>query len=107
MLLTTTPSVEGKHITAYYGVVSGETIIGANFLRDFMASVRDFLGGRSKAYEEVLREAKQTALREMEEEAQRLGANAVVGSDIDYETVGQSGSMLMVTCSGTAVRLED
>ena len=102
MLLTTTPSVEGKHITAYYGVVSGETIIGANFLRDFMASVRDFLGGRSKAYEEV-----QTALREMEEEAQRLGANAVVGIDIDYETVGQSGSMLMVTCSGTAVRLED
>ena len=72
-----------------------------------MASVRDFLGGRSKAYEEVLREAKQTALREMEEEAQRLGANAVVGIDIDYETVGQSGSMLMVTCSGTAVRLED
>ncbi len=107
MLLTTTPSVAGKPSTAYYGVVSGETIIGANFLRDFMASVRDFLGGRSKAYEEVLREAKQTALREMEEEAQRLGANAVVGIDIDYETVGQSGSMLMVTCSGTAVRLED
>ena len=107
MLLTTTPSVEGKHITAYYGVVSGETIIGANFLRDFMASVRDFLGGRSKAYEEVLREAKQTALREMEMEAQRQGADDLVGIDIEYESLGQSGRMQHEACGGKANRLED
>lgn len=90
----------------YYGIVSGETIIGANVLRDFMASLRDFFGGRSGSYEEVLREAKQTALQEMSNEAERMGANAVVGIDLDYETVGSSGSMLMVTCSGTAVRIE-
>lgn len=90
----------------YYGVVTGETIIGANVMRDFMAGIRDFFGGRSGAYEEVLREAKNTALEEMAQEAQRLGANAVVGIDLDYETVGGSGSMLMVTCSGTAVRIE-
>lgn len=90
----------------YYGIVSGETIIGANVLRDFMAGLRDFFGGRSGSYEEVLREAKQTALQEMSNEAERMGANAVVGIDLDYETVGSSGSMLMVTCSGTAVRIE-
>ena len=90
----------------YYGVVTGETIIGANVMRDFLAGIRDFFGGRSGAYEEVLREAKDTALEEMSREAQRLGANAVVGIDLDYETVGGSGSMLMVTCSGTAVRIE-
>lgn len=90
----------------YYGIVSGETIIGANVLRDFMAGLRDFFGGRSVSYEEVLREAKQTALQEMSNEAERMGANAVVGIDLDYETVGSSGSMLMVTCSGTAVRIE-
>lgn len=90
----------------YYGVVTGETIIGANVMRDFLAGIRDFFGGRSGAYEEVLREAKNTALEEMSREAQRLGANAVVGIDLDYETVGGSGSMLMVTCSGTAVRIE-
>lgn len=106
MLVTTTPSIEGKRIVTYYGIVSGETIIGANALRDFMAGLRDFFGGRSNAYEEVLRQAKQTALQEMTAEAERLGANAVVGVDLDYETVGQSGSMLMVTCSGTAVRIE-
>lgn len=106
MLLTTTPTVEGRRIVAYYGVVTGETIIGANVMRDFMAGIRDFFGGRSGAYEEVLREAKDTALEEMAQEAQRLGANAVVGIDLDYETVGGSGSMLMVTCSGTAVRIE-
>lgn len=105
MLLTTTPSIEGKHITTYYGIVSGETIIGANVFRDLLASIRDFFGGRSGAYEEVLREAKETAMREMQAEAERLGANAIVGIDLDYETVGQ-GSMLMVTCSGTAVRVE-
>lgn len=106
MLLTTTPTVEGRRIVTYYGVVTGETIIGANVMRDFLASIRDFFGGRSGAYEEVLREAKNTALEEMSREAQRLGANAVVGIDLDYETVGGSGSMLMVTCSGTAVRIE-
>ena len=105
MLLTTTNIVEGMKITAYHGIVSGETIIGANVIRDFFASVRDFIGGRSGAYEEVLREAKDTALREMEANAARLGANAVIGIDLDYETVGSNGSMLMVTCSGTAVTL--
>ena len=106
MLLTTTPTIEGKKISTYYVVVTGETIIGANVFRDFMASIRDFFGGRSGAYEDVLRQAKNTALAEMEREAERMGANAVVGIDLDYETVGQSGSMLMVTCSGTAVRFE-
>ena len=106
MLLTTTPTIEGKKISTYYGVVTGETIIGANVFRDFMASIRDFFGGRSGAYEDVLRQAKNTALAEMEREAERMGANAVVGIDLDYDTVGQSGSMLMVTCSGTAVRFE-
>ncbi len=104
--MTTTPTVEGRRIVTYYGVVTGETIIGANVMRDFLAGIRDFFGGRSGAYEEVLREAKDTALEEMSREAQRLGANAVVGIDLDYETVGGSGSMLMVTCSGTAVRIE-
>ncbi len=104
--MTTTPTIEGRRIVTYYGVVTGETIIGANVMRDFMAGIRDFFGGRSGAYEEVLREAKDTALEEMAREAQKLGANAVVGIDLDYETVGGSGSMLMVTCSGTAVRIE-
>ena len=106
MLMTTTPSVEGKQIVRYLGVVTGETIIGANVFRDFLAGVRDFFGGRSGSYEAVLREAKDTALEEMARQAEALGANAVVGNDLDYETVGGSGSMLMVTCSGTAVRVE-
>lgn len=106
MLLTTTPTVEGHEITSYYGVVSGETIIGTNVFRDMLAGLRDIFGGRSGSYESVLRKAKETALREMSEEAERLGANAVVGIDLDYETVGANGSMLMVTCSGTAVRLQ-
>lgn len=106
MLMTTTPSVEGKQIVRYLGVVTGETIIGANVFRDFLAGVRDFFGGRSGSYEVVLREAKDTALEEMARQAEALGANAVVGIDLDYETVGGSGSMLMVTCSGTAVRVE-
>jgi uncharacterized protein YbjQ (UPF0145 family) len=106
MLLTTTPTVEGQRIVKYYGVVTGETIIGANFVRDLFASVRDFIGGRSESYEEVLREAKGTAIREMEESARKMGANAVVGIDLGYETIGGNGSMLMVTCSGTAVLLE-
>ena len=106
MLVTTTPIIEGKRIIRYYGIVSGETIIGANVFRDFLAGIRDFVGGRSGAYEEVLRQAKDTAIREMEEQAARLGANAVIGVDLDYETVGGSGSMLMVTAAGTAVRYE-
>ena len=106
MLMTTTPSVEGKQIVRYLGVVTGETIIGANVFRDFLAGVRDFFGGRSGSYEAVLREAKDTALEEMARQAEALGANAVVGIDLYYETVGGSGSMLMVTCSGTAVRVE-
>ena len=106
MLMTTTPSVEGKRIVRYLGVVTGETIIGANVFRDFLAGVRDFFGGRSASYEAVLREAKDTALEEMARQAEALGANAVVGIDLDYETVGGSGRMLMVTCSGTAVRVE-
>ena len=106
MLMTTTPSVEGKRIVRYLGVVTGETIIGANVFRDFLAGVRDFFGGRSGSYEAVLREAKDTALEEMARQAEALGANAVVGIDLDYETVGGSGSMLMGTCSGTAVRVE-
>ena len=107
MLKTTTPNIEGKRITKYYGIVSGETIIGANLFRDLFASVRDIVGGRSSSYEEVLREAKNTALREMEENAMRLGANAVVGVDLDFETVGGNSSMLMVTASGTAVFVQD
>ena len=106
MLVTTTPIIEGKRIIRYYGIVYGETIIGANVFRDFLAGIRDFVGGRSGAYEEVLRQAKDTAIREMEEQAARLGANAVIGVDLDYETVGGSGSMLMVTATGTAVTIE-
>ena len=106
MLVTTTSVIEGGHITRYYGIVSGETIIGANVFRDFFASIRDVVGGRSGSYEEVLREAKDTALREMQEQARLLGANAVIGVDLDYETVGSSGSMLMVTACGTAVTIE-
>ncbi len=106
MLMTTTALIEGRHITKYHGVVTGEAIIGANAVRDIFASFRDFFGGRSNAYEEVLRKAKDTALQEMAQEAERMGANAVVGIDLDYETVGASGSMLMVTCSGTAVYID-
>ena len=106
MLITTTSVIEGAKITRYYGIVSGETIIGSNVFRDFFASIRDVVGGRSGSYEEVLREAKDTALREMQEQARLLGANAVIGVDLDYETVGGSGSMLMVTACGTAVTVE-
>ena len=107
MLITTTNIIEGKKITRYYGIVSGETIIGANVFRDFFASIRDIVGGRAGSYEEVLREAKDTALKELEEQAYQLGANAVIGVALDYETVGSGGSMLMVTAAGTAVRYED
>lgn len=104
MILTTTNSVESRPAREYLGVVTGETIIGANFIKDFFAGIRDIVGGRSGSYEKVLREAKDSALREMEERARRLGADAVIGIDIDYETIGQGNSMIMVTCSGTAVR---
>lgn len=103
MLLSTTPTIEGRPIREYKGVVTGETIIGANVFKDFMAGLRDFFGGRSGTYEKVLAEAKDTSLSEMAERARQLGANAVVGIDLDYETIGQGNSMLMVTCSGTAV----
>ena len=106
MILTTTPSLEGHQITDYLGIVTGETIIGANVFRDIFASIRDIVGGRSSSYEEVLRKAKDTALHEMQAHAEAMVANAVVGIDLDYETVGGSGSMLMVTASGTAVRYE-
>ncbi|MBQ3730765.1 MAG: heavy metal-binding domain-containing protein [Muribaculaceae bacterium] len=103
MILSTTPQIEGYPIREYKGVVTGETIIGANFIKDIMAGMRDFFGGRSASYEKVLQQAKETAMQEMVERAQALGANAVVGIDIDYETIGSGNSMLMVATSGTAV----
>lgn len=105
LLLTTTPTNEGRPVLQYLGIVTAETIFGTNVFRDIFASVRDFIGGRSRSYEEVLLKAKEEALRELSERAESLGANAVVGVDFSYETVGQSGSMLMVVCSGTAVRI--
>jgi uncharacterized protein YbjQ (UPF0145 family) len=106
MILTTTPTIEGKKISQYYGIVTGEAIIGANIFKDIIASITDIVGGRSSSYEQVLREAKSNALKELEENARLVGANAVVGIDLDYETVGHNGSMLMVSASGTAVRYE-
>jgi len=106
MLIVTTPTLEGRKIARYLGLVTGEAILGANIFRDFLAGITDIVGGRAGAYEEELVKAKETALREMAERAQALGANAVVGVDLDYETVGQGGSMLMVSVSGTAVVVE-
>ena len=103
MILSTTPSIEGKSIRNYHGVVTGEAILGANIFRDFFAGIRDIVGGRSAAYEKELAKAREIAFEEMSEEARGLGANAVVGIDIDYETVGAQSSMLMVSVSGTAV----
>ena len=103
MIITTTPTIEGHPIREYKGLVTGETIIGANFVKDFFANIRDIVGGRSGSYESVLREAKDIALREMQERAQMMGANAIIGIDLDYEALGANGSMLMVTASGTAV----
>ena len=105
MILTTTPTVEGRTITEYKGVVFGEVISGVNFIKDFKASLRDIVGGRSGSYEQELINARNQALKELEERARQLNADAVVGIDIDYEVLGQSGSMLMVSASGTAVRL--
>jgi uncharacterized protein YbjQ (UPF0145 family) len=103
MLISTTSLLEGKRVRQYLGLVSGEAILGANIFRDFFAGIRDIVGGRSAAYERELRKAKEIALKEMEEQAAALGANAVIGVDLDYETVGQTGGMLMVSVSGTAV----
>ena len=107
MLVTTTNTIEGKRIVKYLGLVTGETIIGANIFKDFFAGIRDVIGGRSGSYERVLREGKNTAVTEMQQYAASMGANAILGVDLDYETVGKGGSMLMVVATGTAVILED
>ena len=106
MILSTTNNIEGQKTVKYLGLVSGDAILGANIFRDFFASIRDIVGGRSAAYEKELRKAKDIALGEMREQAKNLGANAIVGIDIDYETIGTNSSMLMVSASGTAVVLE-
>ncbi|MEN0651719.1 MULTISPECIES: heavy metal-binding domain-containing protein [Hyphobacterium] len=105
MIVTTTPSIEGKIIREYKGVVTGEAILGAHIFRDLFAGIRDIVGGRSGSYEKSLREAREIALQELQEEAQKRGANAVVGVDLDYEVIGEQGSMLMVSASGTAVTI--
>jgi uncharacterized protein YbjQ (UPF0145 family) len=105
MILTTTNTIEGKPATAYLGIVTSEVIIGANFMKDFLGGLRDFFGGRSGTYESVLKEAKENALAELRQNAQSMGADAILGIDLDYETIGSGGSMLMVTASGTAVKL--
>lgn len=103
MIVTTTALIEGQPVQRYLGVVTGEVIVGANLFRDLFASIRDIVGGRSGAYEDVLAQARRQALAEMEAEAQKLGGNAVIGVDLDYEVLGSNGSMLMVSCTGTAV----
>lgn len=105
MIVTTTPSVEGKSITDYLGIVTGEAILGANLFKDLFAGIRDMVGGRSATYERELQNARDIALQELSQRASQLGANAVVGVDLDYEVLGQSNGMLMVSVSGTAVRL--
>ncbi len=107
MLITTTPQIEGKKVRAYLGVVSGEAIMGADIFKDLFAGIRNIVGGRAGAYEQELRRAKDIALEEMTENAKNLGANAVIGVDLDYETLGQGGNMLMVSASGTAVKYEE
>lgn len=109
MLVLTTPSIEGKKIVRYFGLVSGEAILGANIFKDLFAGIRDIVGGRSAAYEKELRQAKEIAIEEMNAEARAMNANAVIGVDLDYETiqVGQGGGMLMVSASGTAVVYEE
>ncbi len=105
MITTTTSSLDGYRVTEYHGIVTGEAILGANLFKDLFAGIRDLVGGRSGAYEEELGKARRIALEELEQAAQRLGANAVIGIDLDYEVIGQNGSMLMVSASGTAVRV--
>lgn len=108
MLVTTTPSVEGKRVKKYLGLVSGKAIMGANIFKDFFAGIRDIVGGRSVAYEKELRKAKELAIEEMIQASVALGGNAVIGVDLDYETIGGgSGNMLMVSASGTAVEIEE
>lgn len=104
MILTTTPTIEGKTIDNYYGIVIGEAVMGANLFKDMFASIRDIVGGRSGAYEDELTKARKLAFAELEQEARSMGANAVVGIDIDYQVIGDKGSMLMVSIAGTAVR---
>lgn len=106
MIISTTPSVEGHKITKYCGVIAGEAILGANLLKDLFAGIRDMVGGRSATYEKELQKAREIALRELEERAHDLGANAVVGVDLDYEVLGQGNGMLMVSASGTAVVIQ-
>jgi len=106
MIMTTTPNIEGEKISKYFGVVTGEAIMGANLFRDIFAGIRDIVGGRSGAYEKELRKAREIALQEIEAAAMDLGANAVVGIDIDYEILGEKSGMLMVSVSGTAVRVD-
>ena len=106
MLVTTTPNVEGKRITRYYGLVVGEAILGANLFKDFFAGIRDIVGGRSASYEKELQRARDMALDELKQRARDLGANAIVGVDLDYEVLGKSNGMLMVSASGTAVLVE-
>ena len=106
LIVTTTPSVEGHAVENYLGIVSGEAVMGANIFKDMFAGIRDIVGGRAGAYEEELRRAKDIALQEMGENVRHLGANAVLSVDLDYETIGSGGSMLMVSASGTAVRLD-
>ena len=106
MILTTTNNIEGQKVKQYIGIVTGEVILGANLFKDFFASIRDIVGGRSGSYERVLKEAKDNALRELTEKAAAMGANAIIGIDLDYETLGANGSMLMVSASGTAVIIE-
>ena len=105
MIITTTTSIEGRPVREYVGIVTGEAILGANIFKDLFAGIRDIVGGRSGAYEEELRKARAIALEDLAAAATQLGADAVIGVDLDYETVGQGGSMLMVTASGTAVRI--
>ena len=105
MLVSTTSVIEGRPVADYLGVVTGEVIVGANIFKDLFAGIRDIVGGRSGAYESTLRDARATALEELKNEARALGADAVIGVDLDYETLGQGGTMLMVTASGTAVKL--
>ncbi len=104
MLIITTNNIEGKKIVEYLGLVSGEAILGANIFKDLFAGVRDIVGGRSGAYEKELRKAREVALSEMSDQAKRLGCNAIIGVDLDYETVGANGAMLMVSANGTAVK---
>lgn len=106
MIMTTTNSIDNRTVKKYLGIVTGEAILGANIFKDFFAGIRDIVGGRSAAYERELQQARQIAFREMEEKARRVGGNAIIGIDIDYETIGANGSMLMVTVCGTAVLAE-